>query len=220
MQIKNSFLGLGLTALLLSGCGAASTSGTNAATDTSNTDAAAAVVAQLFSSGAGANLAKAASGEGQDLGDTCAFVAADLEPSASVQVSGYRAVGAYGSANALLNVEADDFCTQPDGTSNSGEGPDGGGKLAAFELVGQVTGDCNGTTVLMQSGSVGVWRNTDSYEPQIWGTFNFAVDGESLTLDCTLYLQGNGQVAYADCTDQNGTTVVQDSSAQCQFSDE
>ncbi|MBI4237183.1 MAG: hypothetical protein HY696_02040 [Deltaproteobacteria bacterium] len=224
MQIRNYYLGLGLAAALLSGCGAASTAGTETAStaSTSSTDAAAAAVASLFSSGAGANIAKAASVESQsqDLGDTCNFVAADLAPSTAVQVSPYRDPGAFGSVNALLNVDAAHFCTQPDGTPNEGAGPDGEGKLAAFEITGQVTGDCNGTTILMQSGSVGVWRNTDSYEPQIWGQFNFDVEGESLTLDCTLYLQGNGQVAYADCSDQNGNTVVQDSSEQCQFNDE
>jgi hypothetical protein len=128
-----------------------------------------------------------------------------------------------------MTVSEDDFCTQPDGIENTGSGPDGLGLFATFELVDSVDGSCetedgDATTIQMQSGSTGIWRNTEdpNYYPQVFGNFTYTIDGdEETTLDCTIYLNDDESVAFANCSDENGDVVVEeDGSSNCEFTTE
>lgn len=200
----------------------------------SGDDNAAAAVASLFGSPGGTSLIKAVAGEEpncpNDPGCTCTFVAMD-EGGTPSEVSDalYRDTGIYGSDNYPMEVGASDFCAQPDGTMNPGMGSDGLGRFASFELIADVEGDCtdtNGseTTLTMQVGSFGIWRNTDetettpAYEPQIFGTFSILVDGEVSVLNCTIYLDSTETAAFADCTNEDGQAVAQAEASSCQFS--
>lgn len=151
---------------------------------------------------------------------TCASIDTDDQPD-NVTTLGYGDPGEYGSENQSITVAEEDFCFLPDGTANTGTGPDGEGRLGAFELIGDVNFSCSGDDepgeVIMQSGSFGVWRNTGDYLPQIYGTFSFLVDGEEYDVNCTIFLNEDEEMEYADCTDENGDTVAQESDTSCQY---
>lgn len=203
-------------------------------TSSSGEDNAAAAVASLFGSPGGASLIKAVAGEEpncpNDPGCTCTFVAMD-ETSVPSEVSDalYRDAGSYGSDNYSMEVGIGDFCAQPDGTMNPGMGSDGLGRFASFELVSDIEGNCEDeegstTTLTMQVGSFGIWRNTDetdstpAYQPQIFGTFSILTDGEVSVLDCTIYVDSTETAAFADCTNEDGLVVAQAEASSCQFS--
>lgn len=160
--------------------------------------------------------------------DTCLWVGQESEELMIVTGS-YGLSGTYGSEGEPMTVSEDDFCTQSDGTENTGSGPDGLGLFATFELTDAVEGSCTSddgdvTTVAMQSGSAGIWRNTEdpTYYPQIFGSFTYIIDNDNeFALDCTIYLNDDETVAFANCSDENGDVVVEeDGSANCEFSPE
>lgn len=128
----------------------------------------------------------------------------------------------YGSADNSITLNQNDYCQQPDGTDNTGTGPDGNGLFAAFELIGDVMGTCTNsdvTTLTMKAESEGIFRETQAFSPQIYGSFIFEVDGETVEVDCTIFLVEDGSVNSADCSDENGDTVLQDTDSSCSFSD-
>lgn len=220
----------------LSACGAADSGGTTIASDTPASGDAAAAVAQLFgksASSASLSKLKITKVEQGTPGtyDTCVEVlSGQINNEHPINTPAYGAAATYGSQNSngqyALAVTADDFCTQADGTVNTGTGADGKGLVAAFLLTGDVNGSCTGgTTIVMQAGSLGVWRNrldTDtgvSYQPEIWGNFHFLVDGVATQLDCTLKLGAGETIIFADCSDGSSAVVSQDTSASCQIAD-
>lgn len=155
---------------------------------------------------------------------TCTSVEGSGDQPSGVETTPYTNAGTYGSTGNTVTVDEDDFCEMPDGTPNSGSGPDSNGLFAAFELIGDVDMDCDGSSIAMKSGSVGVFRNTlasgdtPAYMPQIFGSFTFEVDGSSsATVNCTIYLSEGESMAFSDCTDENGETVEQEEGASCQF---
>lgn len=206
------------------------------------TNKAAALVASLFSSDSeGQSLVKRVtryqeSSDGTDgfspdqcVDDpqcTCAYANSEDAPSQIVNYLSYDA-GTYGSASYSMTVGADEFCQSPDGAENPGLGPDGRGRFVGFELTGGVPGNCDeGTSFTMSAGSSGIYRNTDetddepSYHPQIFGTFNFDIDGESVTVDCTIFMAEDEEVLFADCSDETGVSVIQDTDVRCEFNAE
>lgn len=226
-----------LTSLLV-GCG--SSSSTTASTDTSspNSETAAAAAGGLFgnnnSSAALTAIPRsslqaylnAAESEEQEIeddspGETCSSLDSDQNDPEGVTTSPYNDPGTYGASETAVTVEETDFCELPDGTANEGDD-----LFAGFELTGNVEGDCvleDGTEVLvtMAEGSYGIWRNTDEYEPEIYGRFNYEFeDGSTLEVDCTIFLGDDGQVVSADCADDNGLVIETDNEATCSFDDE
>lgn len=141
-----------------------------------------------------------------------------------VTTTGFADEGTYGSSSDPLTVTADDFCTQPDGEANTGNGADGAGLVAAFEISDAVNGACQDEegdtfTVSMLSGSSGIYRETNDYHPQIWGQFLFEVEDEGqIQVDCTIFLGENEEVLSASCTDESGEVVSQDDASTCEFS--
>lgn len=213
-----------------------STTDTTSSTATSgNLDSAASAAGALFSGGAQSSLSvpqqalvrfvEEAQEEGwgspyeNDENYTCASIDSSEQPE-NVTTTGYGDPGEYGSENQSITVAEEDFCFLPDGTANTGTGPDGEGRLGAFELIGDVNFSCDGVDepgeVIMQAGSFGVWRNTGEYQPQIYGAFNFLVDGEEYIVSCTIFLNEDEEMEYADCTDENGNSVAQESDTSCQ----
>lgn len=162
--------------------------------------------------------------------DTCLWAGQESEDMAEMIVTGqYGLAGTYGSEGEPMTVSENDFCTQPDGTENTGSGPDGLGLFATFELIDAVEGSCTSddgdvTTIAMQSGSTGIWRNTEdpTYYPQVFGSFTYIIDNDNeFALDCTIYLNDDESVAFANCSDENGDVVVEeDGSANCEFTTE
>lgn len=226
-----------LTSLLV-GCGSSSsTTASTSDTSSTNSETAAAAAGSLFggsnSSAALTSIPRsslqaylnAAESEEQEIedssaGETCSSLDSDQNDPEGVAISPYNDPGTYGAPETAVTVEEADFCELPDGTANEGDD-----LFAGFELTGSVEGDCvleDGTEVLvtMAEGSYGIWRNTDEYEPEIYGRFSYVFEDEStLEVDCTIYLDGDGLVVSADCTDDNGLIIETDNEANCSFED-
>lgn len=132
------------------------------------------------------------------------------------------------------------FCVNPEtDLENTGQGPDGRGRLAAFELTIDVdfdcattdpeTGDITTTTISMGAGSHGIWRNTSAviddedneitpaYAPEVYGNFTFSANGEPLgNFDCTILVSEGEVFLSATCIDENSTEIVADfSDVEC-----
>lgn len=163
-----------------------------------------------------------------DPGCTCTFVASGERGDDQVDDSLYLEVDgstAFGSTARSITVDEDDFCTQPDGTTNTGSGPDGRGRFAGFTLAKAVVGSCGSTTITMKSGSTGIWRNTEAsgdtpaYQPEVYGTFIMSTEDVESRFNCTLFLGGNEEFLYANCSDvDTGEEVTQDVDTSCSFS--
>lgn len=242
-----------LAVLVLGACGALSDgSGSDAVSSSDGKDQAIGAAASLFSgSGVDASISKLKVSshvlnkaaqkalddyQGPDCGEddpacTCTHTAqGDSDEQILTTTSGDP--GTYGAEGSALAVSENDFCTQPDGTANTGLGPDGLGRLATFEIAASVEGSCQNedgseTTIAILPESFGVWRNTNeeltgvAYEPQVFGTFYFLIQNDNqYEVDCTFYLDSDETVAFASCTDENGDTVEQDEDSSCQFQSE
>lgn len=174
-------------------------------------------------------------GDTRDCGEddpecTCADAAGESEGSGrpeGIIMETFSATGFYGSTTYGVTLAATDFCALPDGTENTGLGTDGRGRFATFELTADVMGVCRDdaedTDFAMGAGSTGVWRNTTAtadepdYRPQIHGSFVFEFSGESLAVDCTIYLGESENILFADCTDENGENITQATDETCEF---
>lgn len=212
------------------GCGGATATdagGSDASPTASADDSAGGAVAALFGPSQSASLARlkrvrTVKDTEQGPGMTTCEEALSSTPTEGRQITigAYGAAGKYGSDQAGVTVAASDFCALPETptTLNTAVGFDGNGLVATFVLEGDVNAGCSdSTTIVMRAGSAGIWRNTTDYSPQVWGTFDFLVNGEPLTLHCTFYLGSNETIQYADCSNESGTVVDQDSSASCQI---
>lgn len=177
-----------------------------------------------------ASITKAQLAEGcgmSDPGCSCSIVGDGLSPSDFISASSTGQAGTYGSTNNSIELIAEDFCDLTEGFSNTGFGPDNLGLFASFTLAGNLSGSCtNGddsVTITMQSTSAGVYRNTLSqgdtpaYEPQVYATYDYEVDGIETRLDCTIYLLEDQSIDFADCTDAQGNTVEQESDFTCEL---
>lgn len=135
----------------------------------------------------------------------------------------YGDAGTFGSANLPVTLTEGEYCELEDGTENSGNGPDDNGRFASFTLIGSVDVSCSGdnSTVTMQAGSSGVWRNTvadgstEAHQPEVYGNFIFDVDGTDVSVGCTIYMDGNEQIIFSDCSDENGDTIEQETEESC-----
>lgn len=228
-----SFLGLvGLTFGILS-CSGSATSTDSGDTEADATSSGAAVAA-LFSSGEEAQLNKgtmqrlanliATEVKAQEEGDeeeggeeegdgeernTCDDPDGDGEGDGPEEVSvGFSGeAGTYGdpSANAI-EVTADDFCQDADGTENEGDD-----LFATYELTSTVTGTCDSGTLEMTAGE-GVWRNTDDCFPQIYGTFT--INGTEV--DCYMCLSEDGSPDDGSCSNiSDGSAVTLNADDSC-----
>lgn len=166
--------------------------------------------------------------DSNDPGCTCSEAASGKTPQDHPIVhAGYKDAGTYGSAESPLTMSVDDFCTQPDGTANTGSGPQGFGRFAGFTLTGDITANCtasDGTTtqVVMSTGSTGIWRNTiaahtgTAHQPEIYGTFSLAADGATAaTFRCTIIMGPGETILSSNCSDSTGTTVTAGISTTC-----
>lgn len=247
-SMKNIIVGIAI--LSVTACGSAAGTSTTATEDSGDVTTAASAAAALFATSSASASVSALTiprsalnryvqesldeenSEQYESGssDTCLWVGQESEDMEEMIVTGsYGLSGTYGSAGEPMTVSEDDFCTQPDGTENTGSGPDGLGLFATFELIDAVEGSCTSddddvTTIEMQSGSTGIWRNTEdpTYYPQVFGSFTYIINNDNeAVLDCTIYLNDDETVAFANCSDENGDVVVEeDGSANCEFSPE
>lgn len=212
-------------------CGSAHDAGTSVSTGNDSADVAAAAAGSLFSSGdAQLSISKGLlarfveqAEEYEQQGspnDTCEPLLNNTEDSPEgVDATAYGVAGSYGSTADLVDLSEEDFCALPDGTENVGDGPDGEGLFASFELIDDVLFECTGegqSSIVMQSGSYGVWRNTEEHQPQIYGTFNYLIDGvEEIAMSCTIYIGDAGEIVYANCSSAEGEVVVEESDTSC-----
>ncbi|MBI4238031.1 MAG: hypothetical protein HY696_06390 [Deltaproteobacteria bacterium] len=217
--------------LLLAACGDVGSGVANPPT-ADPTKLAAAAVGSLFNQEGETNIAVVGKSDSlaafcpNDPGCTCTGIQTGQAEPNDVSVAAFNDPGTYGADNAGITVLTDHFCTQPDGTANSGLGPDGLGRLAGFVLTGDVNTSCalgsTSTPVVMKTGSHGIWRNTDTnaegvaYQPQIFGTFTFSVNGTEVIYDCTIYLGNDERIVFASCSDESGSAVSLESDASCQ----
>jgi hypothetical protein len=235
-KTKAIIFGLSLC-VAMNACGGAtsttSTSTGSATTSSDTTGSAGAAAGALFGGSSSSSLsistatlqryANAALDENSEVepsNTTCDFVESDENE--NIAMDTYGDEGIYGSEDYSVDVTADDFCTQPDGTDNEGDD-----LFATFEIEEAVTGTCTGDdgdfTVAMEAGSAGVWRNTDEYYPEIYGNFIYlitdaATGAESeVAVDCTIYLGEDEDVLFADCTDEDGAIIEQTEDASCEF---
>ncbi len=127
-----------------------------------------------------------------------------------VEMSASIEAGTYGSTSDPVTVTVDDDCESE--ATNA---------FAAFELTADVAGTCTGDlSVTMKAGSAGISRNTSEYEPEIFGTFSFDVNGTTYEgIKCTIRLDGNGAVvtAVSSCVDSAGAAVTMSASNTCTF---
>lgn len=152
----------------------------------------------------------------------------DMEMSTLITVSYFGDAGEYGSVTESITVEEDDFCRLSDGTDNTGFGPDDNGLFAAFEVIAAVEGSCvDGEETIdfaMAPGSFGIYRDlsetntwADSYI-NVYGTFTIDVDGTQTEVNCAMNVSGQDEdVVFADCSDEDGNIVTQDTEANCEF---
>ncbi len=168
-------------------------------------------------------------------GCTCEYTGVANSPSNVTDVL-FGNGGTFGSVNNSVTLESDDYCENSDGTENPNIGPDSNGIFAGFYLNGDITGTCTSgtgtaTTVIMKgeaegTSSSGVWRNlyatdtTPSYNPQIFGSFVFEINGTQTEVNCTIYLTEGGTTSFANCSDSTGISIDQDSDATCTFPDD
>ena len=144
----------------------------------------------------------------------------------SVTNAAFTDVGTYGSTERPITVAEEDFCTLPDGTANTGSGPDGVGVFGAFAINTDVEIACTTPdetiTVTMNTGSAGIFRNTDAtadaaaYFPQIYGNFSLSIGGTEASADCTMFLLEDQSIDFSSCTDADGVAIEQDSDVTCQ----
>lgn len=135
----------------------------------------------------------------------------------------YGDAGTFGSVNFLVTLAESEYCELEDGTENSGNGPDDNGRFASFTLIGSVDVNCSGdnSTITMKTSSSGVWRNTvadgsaEAHQPEVYGNFIFDVDGTDVAVNCTIYMDGNEQIIFSDCNDENGDTIEQEAEESC-----
>lgn len=157
--------------------------------------------------------------------DTCYPLINNIEEDSpnGVNVAPYGEPGSYGSTAHSAEVAEDDFCTLPDGTENEGNGPDDEGRFGSFEIIDDVLFECTNeseSTIIMQAGSYGVYRNTEDHQPQIYGTFNYLIDGEEeITLSCTIFLGDDEEIVYANCSSDAGEVVVDETNTSCSHSE-
>lgn len=174
-------------------------------------------VAQSFGGGCGTS----------DPGCTCEFLGAEDGPN-NVTTSATGQAGTYGSSGDAITLDEDDFCALSDGSENTGTGPDGQGLFASFEIDADVNGVCTteegDITIIMASGSTGVFRNDaapgDGSNPanHIYGAFVIeADDGSQTTVNCTITMAADESIEDASCTDEDGNTVEQSPDATCEF---
>ncbi|MBI2339248.1 MAG: hypothetical protein HYU99_02615 [Deltaproteobacteria bacterium] len=101
----------------------------------------------------------------------------------------------------------DDFCQDSEG-ENSGDGPDGNGLFASYELEDDVTGECDdGSSITMKAGanSAGIWRNTDDCFPEIYGTFEM---GDGTIVSCHICMTESAGVSGANTSCSSGGSAV------------
>jgi len=223
-----------LSSVVACGASQSSSTGTGASTSastTSTTAATSSAAAGLFSGGASSSISaipsslvtqfvEASEEAEESQGETCNTQG---ETPDDITIAYYGDAGTYGADDDYIIVDEEDFCTDSDGVAHEGTGPDGNGLFATFEIQEQVTGDCedeNGDSseIVMESGSAGIWRNTDTHYPEIYATMILSMDGETVEVDCTIYLNEDETVDSASCTDENGYEVEQENEMSCEFS--
>lgn len=222
MMLKRLLLILSLL-FIATNCGSIGTGVGNPPTPSTKT---AAALAGLFSSNSDGSVSAAlqtAIANRQVIAEFCNNL---TDSPSQVTNSAFTDVGTYGSAEHAITVAEEDFCTLPDGTTNTGSGPDGVGVFGAFAINTDVQAECTtpeGTiTVTMNTGSAGIFRNTDAttdapaYFPQIYGNFSLSVDGTEASADCTMFLLEDQSIDFASCTDASGVAIEQDSDVTCQ----
>lgn len=240
--MRKSFIGIFIVSMvfIFSHCGGDSEIGTGVSNPpTSTTNKAALAVSALFSSSeesASVNsalkirvLKTRSLNEGCDGGVncTCEYIE-NMEMSDLITVSYFGDPGDYGSTTASITVAEDDFCRLPDGTENTGLGPDDNGLFAAFEVIATVQGSCVDDTETvdfsMASGSFGIYRDfstmgtSDGGYINVYGTFIIDVDGTETEVNCTMNVGNQDEeVILADCSDEDGNAVTQDTEANCEF---
>lgn len=119
--------------------------------------------------------------------------------------------GTYGMTGNSVDLEASDGCDQ-------------GGEYATFDVASHslecVDGDGAASAVTMVD-SAGVWReNASTNQTEIYGTFNIEVDGETYSdIQCSLTIthpagEGGGEFG-GDCEDGDGQVIEQASETTC-----
>lgn len=131
-------------------------------------------------------------------------------------MSGRGISGTFGADGDSVTLSTTDFCQSADGEEQSVDGEAAGTRYAQFTFLDEVIGHCvqDGaeSTITMIRGS-GVVRNTDSYKPEIYGTFEI---GEDISR-CTLRMNDSGEIISesSSCTNESGTTIEISSELTC-----
>src|SRR3989338_130357 len=223
-----SFLFL-ITILSLAAC---SSSDSDSTSTSDSADDLGAGVRAVFSSGASsrtsASLSKGilnlflrqAQAEGE-CSTTCSCVGDDGPDNITTSATG--TAGTYGAdtdTTDTMVVTADHFCSVS--TSTTG-GPDGSGQFATFDFASAVTANCTAadlstSTTTISAGS-GIWRNTSTHEPEVYGSFTV----DSVEYDCTIFILSgeSGEVDgdNSNCVDADGVSVTIADDSTCTISE-
>lgn len=161
-----------------------------------------------------------------DPGCICDQASRSKIDSFGIQTIGFKPAGTYGSIHTTLTLAGEAFCTLPDGTSNTGNGPDGRGRFAGFTFTRGIHGSCSNTSgqarIEIRKGSEGIFRHTRvtvgevTHQPEIYGRFTLAFGATEATVNCTIFIGANHEMLLADC-DAEGEILIQDLNATCQF---
>lgn len=222
-----SFLFL-ITILSLAACSSSSDDSTS--TSTSSADDLGGSVGAVFS-GAGSSsiseeasipkylldfLVKKAHAEGE-CSTTCSCLGADGPDNITTANTG--TAGTYGADTDTTNtmtVTADHFCSV---SSSATGGPDSAGQFATFDFSASVTATCTAadsstSTTTISAGS-GIWRNTDTHMPEVYGSFT--ADGAEY--DCTIMINtddaGTVDGENSNCVDADGVEAAIDDGVTC-----
>lgn len=210
----NRFLKFVLWVLAGAAMACGSSSSSDSTTTSSSATNAGAAVAAIFGTGSSSNVTASLplqvldffikKARAQSGGDTCTGI--DEGGPANVDVSASGSAGTYGSTASSVTLTTDNFCKDADGTDNTGTGLYG-----AFTLTGSATATCTDSTTVEMTAGTGVFRNTSTHFPEVYGTFT--IDGSAY--DCTMLLNEDQSVDSASCTDSEGAAVTLTSDVTC-----
>ncbi len=120
--------------------------------------------------------------------------------------------GTYGATGDAVTVDETDDCE---------DNPSSAESFTQFTLTQDIAGDCtSGNDVTMKTGSTGIFRNTETHTPEIYGTFDFEAGGETFAdVKCTIRLTEGGVVDTdnSSCVDSDGESLSLSSSDTCTF---
>lgn len=155
--------------------------------------------------------------DSNDPGCTCQVIRSGQTP-IFIKATPIGTAASYGSSDDSITLASSDFCNDTSGNENSGSGTDGNGLYGSFEIRQDLISSCSSSSITLNSGSSGVFRNDSSGNVTLYGSFSMTISASTSSLDCTIEFDSSGNLISASCSDSSGTVIEADSSDSCSLS--